>query len=122
MEIKIIKTEQEHKIALTRIEEIFEAKSGTPEEEELSLLVLVVGDYEDKHYLIGPPDPIEAIKFRMEQMDMKKKDLIPAVGFTSRVSDILNKKRKLTLPMMRRINVLLKIPMDTLVQDYTLEA
>ena len=74
--------------------------------------------YEDEHYPIGPPDPIEAIKFRMEQMDMKNSDLAEIIGYKSRVSEIFSKKRKLTLEMIRRLHTKLNIPYETLISDY----
>ncbi len=118
MEIKAIKTEQDYNQALKRLEVIFHAKIDTPERDEAEVLSILIEKYEDEHYLIGMPDPIEAIKFRMEQMGMKQKDLVEVVGFKSRVSEILNKKRKLTLEMIRKLSASLHIPTDVLVQDY----
>ena len=118
MEIKAIKTEQDYNQALKRLETIFHAGIDTPEEDEAEILSILIEKYEDIHYAIGMPDPIEAIKFRMEQMGMKQKDLAEAVGFTSRVSEILNKKRKLTLNMIRKLSSTLHIPTEVLVQEY----
>ena len=84
----------------------------------MEILSILIDTYESEHFPIGMPDPIEAIKFRMEQMGMKQKDLAEVVGFKSRVSEILNKKRKLTLEMIRKLNVTLHIPTEVLVQDY----
>jgi len=118
MEIKAIKTEQDYNQALERLEKIFHAKIDTPEGDEAEVISILIEKYEDEHYPIGMPDPIEAIKFRMEQMNMKQKDLADIVGFTSRVSEILNKKRKLTLGMIRKLSAKLHIPTEVLIQDY----
>ena len=82
------------------------------------MLSILIEKYEETHYPIEMPDPIEAIKFKMEQMGMKQKDLAEIVGFTSRVSEILNRKRKLTLSMIRKLNTALHIPTEILVQEY----
>jgi len=118
MEIKPIKTEQDYEQALERLEKIFHAEVDTPDGDVAEVLSILIEKYEDEHYPIGMPDPIEAIKFRMEQMNMKQKDLAEVVGFTSRVSEILNKKRKLTLTMIRKLNATLHIPTEVLIQDY----
>jgi HTH-type transcriptional regulator / antitoxin HigA len=95
MEIRPIKTEQDYDSDISRVEELWEAKKDTPEGDELDLLVTLVESYEMKHYPIAPPDPIDAIKFRMEQMGMTNSDMVKYLGSQSRVSEILNKKRKL---------------------------
>ena len=118
MNIKPIRNEEDYQNALQRLDEIFDAKSGTEEGDELEILVILVDNYENEHFPIGMPDPIEAIKFRMEQMGMKQKDLAEVFGFKSRVSEILNKKRKLTLEMVRKLNTTLHIPTEVLIQDY----
>lgn len=118
MEYKIIKTEEEYKQALNRLETIFDATQGTKEGDELELLSLLINNYENTHFEIEKPDPIEAIKFRMEQLNYKPKDLANIIGFRSRVTEILNKKRKLSLEMIRKINKQLHIPTDVLVQKY----
>ncbi|MAO44568.1 MULTISPECIES: helix-turn-helix domain-containing protein [Leeuwenhoekiella] len=118
MTIKPIKTEKDYQNALNRLEEIFDAKLGTTEGDELEILSILIDKYENEHFPIEMPDPIEAIKFRMEQMGMKQKDLAEVFGFKSRVSEILNKKRKLTLEMVRNLNTKLHIPTDVLIQDY----
>jgi len=118
MDIKAIKSEEDYEQALARLETIFHAEADTPEGDEAEVLSILIEKYEDDHYPIGMPDPIEAIKFRMEQMGMKQKDLAEVVGFTSRVSEILNKKRKLTLNMIRKLSSTLQIPTEVLVQDY----
>jgi HTH-type transcriptional regulator/antitoxin HigA len=118
MEIKAVKTEQNYNEALKRLEDIFHAEIDTPEGDEAEVLSILIEKYEDEQYPIGMPDPIEAIKFRMEQMGMKQKDLADVVGFTSRVSEILNRKRKLTLGMIRKLSEKLHIPTEVLVQEY----
>ena len=114
MEIRPIKTEQDYNLAIKRIEELWGAKKDTPKGDELDLLVTLVESYEIKHYSIAPPDPIDAIKFRMEQMGMTKKDMVKYLGSQSRVSEILNRKRKLTLKMVKSLYKGLKIPAEIL--------
>ena len=121
MEIAPIRNEKDYQKALKRIEAIFDAKKETKEGDELEILSILIDNYENEHFPIGMPDPIEAIKFRMEQMGMKQKDLAEIIGFTSRVSEIMNKKRKLTLEMIRKLNVTLHIPTEVLIQDYSAE-
>lgn len=116
--MKPIHTESEYQAALQRVEEIFDAKKGSPEGDQLELLLILIDKYEKDHFPIELPDPIEAIKFRMDQLQMKPKDLAELIGYKSRVSEILNKKRKLTLEMIRKIHTSLNIPTDVLVQDY----
>lgn len=118
MNIKPIKTEQDYQEALDRLEVIFDAKKGSPEGDELEILGLLIEKYESVHFPIDLPDPIEAIKFRMEQMGYTQSDLVKIIGLKSRVSEILNKKRKLTLEMIRKIHLALNIPTEILVQAY----
>jgi HTH-type transcriptional regulator/antitoxin HigA len=114
MEIRPIKTEKDYNTALSRIDKLWGAKKDTPEGDELDLLVTLVESYELKHYPIAPPDPIEAIKFRMEQMGMTSADMVKYLGSQSRVSEILNKKRRLTLSMIKSLYKGLKIPAEIL--------
>ena len=114
MEIRPIKTEQDYQDAIRRIEELWGAKKDTPQGDELDLLVTLVEAYEMKHYPIAPPDPVDAIKFRMEQMGMTKADMVKYLGSQSRVSEILNRKRKLTLGMIKSLYKGLRIPADIL--------
>jgi len=114
MDIRPIKTEQDYNNAISRIEKLWGAKKDTPEGDELDLLVTLVESYEMKHYPIAPPDPIDAIKFRMEQMEMTNSDMVQYLGSQSRVSEILNKKRKLTLNMIKSLYKGLKIPAEIL--------
>jgi HTH-type transcriptional regulator/antitoxin HigA len=118
MNIKPIKTEQDYQEALDRLEVIFDAKKGSSEGDELEILGLLIEKYESMHFPIDLPDPIEAIKFRMEQMGYTQSDLVKIIGLKSRVSEILNKKRKLTLEMIRKIHLALNIPTEILVQAY----
>lgn len=118
MKISPIRNEKDYQKALNRLEKVFDAKKGSEQGDELEILSILIDQYENEHFPIGMPDPIEAIKFRMEQMGMKQKDLAEVMGFRSRVSEILNKKRKLNLDMIRKLNITLQIPTDVLVQDY----
>jgi len=118
MDWKVIKTEKDYQKAIKRLELIFDAKRNSKEGDELELLSLLIDNYEQEKSPIEFPDPIEAIKFRMEQLGYKQKDLADALGLKSRVSEILNKKRKLTLDMIRKLNEELGIPADVLVQQY----
>lgn len=118
MNWKVLKNEKEYLKALKRLELIFDAKKGTKEGDELELISLLIDTYENEKYAIDLPDPIEAIKFRMEQLGFKQKDLAKVVGLKSRVSEILNRKRKLSLEMIRNLNQELGIPAEVLVKDY----
>jgi len=120
MELKPIKTEADYRAALERLEEIFDAKLGTLESDELEILGLMVDDYENKHYPIEAPDPIEAIKIRMEEMNLKQVDLISEIGGKSRVSEILNRKRRLTVDMIRKLAYRLNLSANLLIKDYQL--
>ncbi|MDR9488684.1 helix-turn-helix domain-containing protein [Salibacter sp.] len=118
MNLAPIRNEQDYQNALNRLEEIFDTKKGTEEGDELEILSILIDKYENENFPIEMPDPIEAIKFRMEQLGIKQKDLAEIIGFKSRVSEILSKKRKLTLKMIRKLNTALHIPTDVLIQDY----
>ncbi len=121
MNIKPIKTEQDYEAALERIMVLMDAKADTPEGDELDILGTLVEVYEAKHIVIDKPNPIEAIRFRMEQYGLKDKDLVPYIGRTGRVSEVLNYRRKLTLTMIRKLHAGLNIPTESLVQDYPLQ-
>ena len=116
MNIRPIKTEQDYNFALSRIEELWGAKKDTPEGDELDLLVTLVESYEIKHYPIAPPDPVDAIKFRMEQSGLCASDLSPAIGRTNRVYEVLNGTRSLTLPMIWKLHSLFGIPAESLIK------
>tara|TARA_R110000772_G_scaffold196259_1_gene307004 strand:+ start:46 stop:432 length:387 start_codon:yes stop_codon:yes gene_type:complete len=121
MKIKPIRNENDHQNALDRLGVIFDGKKGTEQGDELEILSILIDRFENENFPIGMPDPIEAIKFRMEQLGMKQKDLAKVVGFKSRVSEVLNKKRKLTLNMIRKLNTTLQIPTEVLIQEYYLK-
>jgi HTH-type transcriptional regulator/antitoxin HigA len=118
MEYTVIKNEKQYNKAINRLEQIFDAKKSTREGDELELLSLLIDKYEQEKYPIDFPDPIDAIKFRMEQLGYQQKDLVSAIGLKSRVSEILNRKRKLTLEMIRKLSTELSIPTDILVKEY----
>ena len=118
MDIKVLKTEDDYNQALIRLDEIFHAPADSKEGDEAELLSILIEKYEDDHYPIEPPDPIEAIKFRMEQIGMTKKELAEIIGYKSRVSEIFSRKRKLTLKMIRNLHVQLKIPYESLIANY----
>ena len=120
MKIKPIKTETDYTQALKRLEIIFSAEIGTSESDEADVLGLLIDDYEKKHFPIEAPDPIEAIKIRMEEMQLKQTDLINEIGGTSRVSEILNRKRKLTVEMIRKLTARLNLSPELLITDYQL--
>lgn len=120
MIIKPIKTEADYKDALKKLEAIFDATIGTPESDEADVLGLMIDEYEKRHYPIDVPDPIEAIKIRMEEMHLKQVDLVDAIGGKSRVSEILNRKRKLTVDMIRNLNRRLNLSPGLLISDYQL--
>jgi HTH-type transcriptional regulator/antitoxin HigA len=114
MTIKPIKTERDYRKALKEIDNLWDAKPNTSMGDRLDVLVTLVEAYEQKHYKVDPPDPIEAIKFRMEQLELKPSDLAKILGGRSRVSEVLNKKRKLTVEMMRSLRKHLAIPAESL--------
>lgn len=118
MTIRPIKTRKDYQEALSRLEQIFDAKRGSAEGDELEVLGVLIDTYEKNQYPIALPDPIEAIKFRMEQLGYNQSDLAAVVGLKSRASEILNKKRKLTLEMIRNLHETLNIPTDVLIQSY----
>ncbi|MET0636542.1 MAG: helix-turn-helix domain-containing protein [Chitinophagaceae bacterium] len=118
MPLKILKTKKDYQQSIERFEVIFQAKSGTPESDEADILALLIKDYENKHFIIEAPSPIDAIKYRMEQQGLTNKDLAQILGFKSRVSDIFNNNRKLNLAMVRKLYYTLHIPLETLVREY----
>lgn len=118
MKVKVIKTEEDYNQALNRFENIFHAPTNSDEGDEAELLSLLIEKYEEEHYPIEAPDPIEAIKFRMEQMEMTNKDLAQIIGYKSRVSEIFSKKRKLSLNMIRSLHDKLNIPYESLIGNY----
>ncbi len=120
MNIRPIKSEQDYERALARLEVIFDAPADTPEGDEAEILTLLVENYENEHHFIEAPDPIEAIKIRLEEMNLRQSDLVGIIGGKSRVSEVLNRKRKLSVEMIRQLSAKLKLPASLLVQDYAL--
>jgi HTH-type transcriptional regulator / antitoxin HigA len=120
MNIIPLKTNKDYENALKRMELLFDAPAGTTESDEADILALVIDDYERKHFPIEAPDPIEAIKIRMEEMQLKQSDLVNEIGGKSRVSEILNRKRKLTVDMIRNLTSRLNLSANILVKDYQL--
>ena len=118
MNIKPIKSEKDYHEAMERLEVIFDAKKGSPEGDELEILGILIDQYENEHFPVALPDPVEAIKFRMDQLGYNQSDLAKIVGLKSRASEILNKKRKLSLEMIRQLHERLNIPTDVLIQTY----
>lgn len=118
MKIKIIKNEKDYNSALKRLDDIFDAEMNTPEGDEAELLTILIEKYEDEHFPIDAPDPVEAIKFRMEQMGITRKELAEIIGYKSRVSEILNRKRKLSLQMIRALHDKMNIPYESLIAQY----
>ena len=118
MNIKPIRTKKDYEQALVRLEVIFDSKKGTDKGDELEILGMLIENYENEKFPISFPDPIEAIKFRMEQLGYNQTDLANVVGLKSRASEILNRKRKLSLEMIRQIHNRLNIPTEVLIQAY----
>lgn len=118
MNIKPIKTENDYQAALEEIEKLFEASPDTPEGDKLEVLVTLVEAYEEKHYSIPKPDPIEAILYHMESRGLTRRDLQPYIGSRARVSEVLNRKRSLTMEMIRNLHKGLGIPAEILIQPY----
>ncbi len=122
MNIQPIRNEDDYRSALKRAEQLIEAKPNTNEFDELEVLTALIERYEEVHYVIETPDPIEAIKFRMEQEGLIQKDLIPFLGNKVRVSEILNRKRKLTIDMIRNLHAGLHIPFENLIGEYNISS
>ncbi len=117
----VIKTEIEYQETLAEVEKLINnVEPNTIEGDRYELLCLLIEDYENKHFPIDDPDPIEMIKFRMDQLNLKSKDLGEILGYKERASEILSRKRRLTLSMIRKINASLGIPVDVLVKEYEL--
>ncbi|QUN32648.1 transcriptional regulator (plasmid) [Cupriavidus sp. KK10] len=114
MDIKPIRTEQDYSTAMERIRQLWGAPVGSPEGDELEVLSILVERYEEEHYPIPPSDPVEAIKFRLDQQGLTTRDLEPFIGSSGRVSEVLNRKRKLSLSMVKRLHDGLRIPYESL--------
>lgn len=121
MKAKLIKTEAEYEAALSRVDDLMSAQPDTPRFDELELWTHLVEVYESEHFAIDPPDPISAIKFRLDQMGLAPKDLAPLLGSKSKVSEVLNRKRSLSLAMIRNLVTGLGIPVQSLVGEYALQ-
>jgi HTH-type transcriptional regulator / antitoxin HigA len=120
MEIRPIKTDTDYRAALEEAERLWAAEPGTPDGDRVEVLSTLIEAYEARHYPIPTPDPIAAIVFMMEQKELSRRDLEPAIGSRGRVSEILTRKQPLTLPMVRALSALLNIPTDVLVQPYAI--
>jgi HTH-type transcriptional regulator/antitoxin HigA len=120
MQLKPIKTELDYRKGLKRLETIFDAPIDSIEGDEAEILSMLIENYENEHYPIEAPDPIEAIKIRMEELNMRQKDLVGIIGGKSRVSEILNKKKRLTVDMIRDLERILQISASVLVNNYKL--
>jgi HTH-type transcriptional regulator/antitoxin HigA len=120
MDIKPVRTSKDHRAALAEVERLWEARPGTPEHDRLDVLVTLIEAYEAKHHPIPPPDPLEAIRFRMDQLDLDRKDLEALIGSRGRVSEILSGRRSLSLEMIRRLHGKLGIPAEILISERTL--
>ncbi len=117
MKLKIIRNEEMYDEALAFVSSLMDAKPGSKQEEELELWSLLIEQYEKEHHPIEDPDPIEAIRFRMDQLGLHRKDLVPFIGQKSKVSEVLNRKRPLSLPMIRSLHNFLGIPAAVLVRE-----
>lgn len=119
MDIKPVRTSKDHRAALAEVERLWDAKPGTPEHDRLDVLVTLVEAYEAKHHPIPPPDPVEAILFRLDQLDLDRKDLEALIGSRARVSEVLSRRRSLSLGMIRRLHGRLGIPAEILIGKET---
>jgi HTH-type transcriptional regulator / antitoxin HigA len=115
-ELKPIRSEADYERSLAEVERLWGARSGTPEGDRLDVLATLIDAYEAEHYPMDPPDPIEAIKFRMEQQGLTRKDLEPMIGTRTRVAEVLNRKRGLSISMIRRLHARLGISADVLIR------
>lgn len=120
MTVKPIKNESDYEAALKRLDVLFDAAADTPDGDEADLLSLLIDNYENEYHTIEAPDPIEAIKIRMEEMALKQQDLVGVIGGKSRVSEVLNRKRKLTVEMIRNLTETLQLSAASLIKDYQL--
>nr|ART40008.1 K200 [uncultured bacterium] len=120
-DLKPIKTKADYKASLAEVERLWGARSGTPEGDRLDILATLIDAYENEHYPMDPPDPIEAIKFRMEQQGLTRKDLVEIFGTRTRVAEVLNRRRGLSINMIRRLNKKLGISVDVLIQPIRTE-
>lgn len=117
MYVRPIRTEADYDDALAEVEQLWGSKPGTPDGDRLDVLLILISDYESKHHPIDPPDPVDAIKFRMEQMNLTRKDLEPLIGSRGRVAEVLNRRRPLSLSMIRNLHRKLHIPLESLIDS-----
>lgn len=122
MEIKPIKSEEDYQVALVEVERLFDAKVGTPEGDKLDVLTTLIEAYEEIHYTIPQPDPVEAIIYHMESRGLSRRDLEPYIGTRARVAEIINRKRPLSLNMIQKLYMGLGIPAEALIQPYKVAA
>jgi HTH-type transcriptional regulator / antitoxin HigA len=115
-EVRPIRSKRDHAAALKEVERLWGAKAGTRDGDRLDVLVTLIEAYEEEHYPIDPPDPIEAIKFRMEQQGLTRRDLEEIIGTRTRIAEVLNRKRGLSIAMIRRLNERLGIPAEVLIR------
>jgi HTH-type transcriptional regulator/antitoxin HigA len=120
MNIRPVKTDADYQIALDQVDSLLEAQLNTPEGDELDILTTLITAYEEQHYPILPPDPVEALLYWMESRDLTRRDLEPLLGSRARVAEILNRRRTLTLEMIRRLHLELGIPAEILIQPYSI--
>ncbi len=118
--MEIIKTKKQYNQALKRLDKIFDSTPKSSEGKDAELLILLIENYEEEHYKIEAPDPIVAIRIRMEELNLRQKDLVGIVGSKGIVSEVLNRKRKLTVKMIRRLSEKLNLTHSTLIQEYKL--
>ena len=118
MQLRKIKSEADYETGLARFEAIFQAETGTPESDEADVLAILIKEYEEQHFVIEAPGPLEAIRYRMEQQGLNNEDLAHILGHKSRVTDIFKKTRKLNLSMVRKLHSALNIPLASLVKEY----
>jgi HTH-type transcriptional regulator/antitoxin HigA len=121
VDVKPIRTEADYEVALAEVERLWGAKSGTPKGDRLDVLATLIDAWENEHYPIDPPDPIEAIKFRMEQQNLTRKDLEGILGTRTRVAEVLNRRRSLSINMIRRLHERLGISPDILIRPSRLK-
>jgi len=114
--VRPIRTEKDYDAAFKEVERLWGAKSGTPDGDQLEVLATLIEAYEDRHYPMDPPDPIEAIKFRMEQQGLTRRDLEPLIGTRTRVAEVLNRRRGLSIEMIRRLHKVLGISAEVLIR------
>jgi HTH-type transcriptional regulator/antitoxin HigA len=120
MDIRPIRDKEDYAAALAEVERLFDAQPGTPEGDRLEVLSILVEAYEDEHYEVALPEPIEAIQYHMESRGLSRRDLEPYIGTRARVSEILNRRRSLTLRMIQKLQAGLGIPAEILIQPYEL--